>query len=54
MCEKVGINLSVYFFLYAFIMLGWLDFIIFSIVNFIALLSVHVSAVAFYRFVVLH
>jgi hypothetical protein len=41
------------FILYAFIMLWYLAFVIFGIINFIALLSVHVCSVALYRCVVL-
>jgi hypothetical protein len=53
MCEKVGIFWRcIYFYMHFFFLL--LAFVIFGIIKFIALLSMHVCSVALYRFVVLH
>jgi hypothetical protein len=38
--------LGAYLFLYAFILLKWLAFVIFGIINFLAIPSMHVCSVA--------
>jgi hypothetical protein len=47
-------HFDVYLFLYAFLMFEWLAFVIFGIINFIALLRVHVCAVACKGLEILH
>jgi hypothetical protein len=47
-------HFDVYLFLYAFLMFGWLAFVIFKIFKFIAFLRVHVCAVACIGLEMLH
>jgi hypothetical protein len=47
-------HFDVYLFLYAFLIFGWLGFVIFGIIRFIALLRVHVCAVACVDLEMLH
>jgi hypothetical protein len=41
--------LDAYLFFYAFILLKWLAFVIFGTINFLAIPSMHVCLVAWYR-----